>query len=268
MGRMRSTILEWSRGPQDRLLPSCIAALTLVSLLGLPASAQAQSDDWEFVIAPYVLFGSLTGEGALGPVAATPVDLSFGDLVENLQFAAMAHGEVWKGAWGFVGDVVFLSLGSDISLPGARVLDIGVEEVVAEGLLSRRFVRPDRQVDLFAGIRYWDLDLDLQLVDGPGAGLDLGEKWVDPIAGVRLIQDVAEDWLVIVRGDIGGFGVGSDFSWNAQGGVGYEVSNSFSLVAQYKALDVDFENDEAGAAAFLSYDTTTHGPVVGFVFRF
>jgi hypothetical protein len=147
-------------------------------------------------------------------------------------------------------------------------LDINVDEVIAEALLSRRFDAPGRRVDLFAGVRYWDLDLDLDLVALPGAALDLGERWVDPLVGGRLVKDVAEDWFVSVRGDIGGFGVGSGFSWNVQGGVGYEVSSLFSLVLQYKALAVDFENDKAGTADFLSYDTTTHGPLLGFVFRF
>ena len=110
------------------------------------------------------------------------------------------------------------------------------------------------------------LDLALELVAGLGGGLDLGDSWVDPVVGGRLVQDLAEDWFLTARGDLGGFGVGSDFSWNVQGGVGYEVSNSFSLVLQYKALDVDFQNDEAGSD-FLSYDTTTHGPLLGFVFR-
>ena len=79
---------------------------------------------------------------------------------------------------------------------------------------------------------------------------------------------VAEDWFLTARGDVGGFGVGSDFSWNAQAGVGYEVSTLFTLVAQYRALGVDFNNDKAGTADYLLYDTITHGPLVGFVFRF
>jgi hypothetical protein len=54
---------------------------------------------------------------------------------------------------------------------------------------------------------------------------------------------------------------------NVQGGVGYDLSEWFSLVAQYKALGVDFSNDDSGLD-FFSYDTVTHGPVLGFVFRF
>ena len=81
-------------------------------------------------------------------------------------------------------------------------------------------------------------------------------------------QAQSDDWFVMLRGDIGGFGAGSNFSWTAAGGVGYNVSDLFSIVAQYKALGVDFENDEAGTPDFLLFDAIVHGPLVGFVFRF
>lgn len=240
----------------------------VIGLGGFAETVGAQSNDWDIVFAPYVLFGSLTGDGAVGPTGPTPVDLGFGDIVKNLEFGFMGHAEVWKGEWGFVSDFIYLDLGSDITIPVLGVLDIGVQEFVAEGLLGRRFGTPRRQIDVFAGVRYWNLGLDLELVSLPGTGLELGDSWVDPVLGSRIVQEVGQDWSLIARGDVGGFGVGSDFSWNLQGGVGYDVSGTFSLVAQYRALSVDFENDAAGTADFLSYDTVTHGPLLGFVFRF
>jgi hypothetical protein len=245
-----------------RFLRAFVLALTFA---GLPASAQAQSDDWEIVLAPYVLFGSLTGDAAIGPSGPTAVDLSFGDLVKNLELGAMLHTEVWKGDWGVMADLVFMRLGDDLPLV-RTALDIEVNEVVAEALMGRRFDGPDRRIDVFAGIRYWDLDLDLELANTPSA-LDLGDEWIDPVVGGRLVQNVSEDWFLNARGDIGGFGLGSTFSWNLQGGVGYDVSDRFSVVAQYKALSVDFDNEKTGLD-FLSYDTITHGPLIGFVFHF
>jgi hypothetical protein len=38
-------------------------------------------------------------------------------------------------------------------------------------------------------------------------------------------------------------------------------------VAEYKALGVDFNNEKSGLD-FLSYDTVTLGPLIGFVFHF
>ena len=168
-----------------------VASVLGLVLIGFPASARAQSDGWEVVLAPYVLFGSLTGDAAVGPSGPTPVDLGFGDLVENLELGAMVRAELWKGQWGVLADLLFLRLGSDITLPTTSVLDIELNEVVVEGLVGRRFDGPGRRSDVFAGIRYWDLDLDLDLVltGGPGAGFDLGDSWVDPVIGGRVAQD-------------------------------------------------------------------------------
>lgn len=246
-----------------------LSALTLALIsTGITTPAQAQSDDWEVVLAPYVLFASINGDVAIGRVNAQPVDVSFGDILKNLQFGFMLHSEVRKGAWGVMLDAFYAKLGSDLSTPLGGVLDVNVQELVFEALLSRRFALPKGSIDAYAGIRYWDLDLDLELEGLVNRAADRGDSWVDPVIGSRLIQYVADDWFLMLRGDIGGFGMGSDFSWNVQGGVGYEVSDLFSLVAQYKALGVDYQNDEEGSPDFLLYDAITHGPLLGFVFRF
>ena len=145
-------------------LPFFLSTLTLmVAAMGLTAPAQAQSDDWDVVIAPYVLFGSLNGDAAIGRTDPTPVDLGFGDLVKNLQFGAMVHTEVRKGAWGGMVDLLYMKLGSDLSGPLGGVVDIEVEELVVEAFLSRRFGLSSGSVDVYGGIRYWDLSLIVAL---------------------------------------------------------------------------------------------------------
>lgn len=239
----------------------------VTTALSLPASAQSQSDDWEIVLAPYALAGSVTGGAGVGTTDPIPVDLDFTDLLDfYLKMAAMGHVEVWKGNWGVMGDAMFLRIGSDLPTPRARVLDIELAEAIVEALLARRFVGSSSQLDLFAGVRYWDLDLDVELIDTPLA-LDVSESWFDPVVGGRVLQDLSEDWFLTARGDMGGFGVSSSFSWNVQGGIGWEAANVFSLVLEYRALGVDYANDGAGRD-FLSYDTTMHGPLLGFVFHF
>ena len=114
-----------------------------------------------------------------------------------------------------------MRLGDDTTLPGpaSLVLDMEVDLFSIEGFLGHRFLGPNRQVDLFGGVRVWDIDIDMELVDTERA-LDRGDGWVDPVIGARILQDVAEDWYVTGRGDIGGLGIGSSFSWTLQGGVG------------------------------------------------
>ncbi len=84
-----------------------LSRLTLaLALVGLSAPVGAQSDDLEIIVAPYVLFGSLTGEAAIGPSGPTQVDLGFADLVKNLGLGAMVHTELWKGDWGVLADLL------------------------------------------------------------------------------------------------------------------------------------------------------------------
>jgi hypothetical protein len=67
---------------------------------------------------------------------------------------------------------------------------------------------------------------------------------------------------VTALGAIGGFGVGSDFSWQAAGLVGYRFGlfsddNARGLAA-YRALCQDYKSG-SGSNAF-KWDMTLHGP--------
>ena len=37
--------------------------------------------------------------------------------------------------------------------------------------------------------------------------------WVDPIIGARYRRQLGDKWQIGLRGDIGGFNVGSEFAW-------------------------------------------------------
>ena len=246
-----------------------LGALALaLSVAGLPASAEAQSDDWEFTIAPYFLFGNLEGDVGILTQEAIPVDIGFDEIMENLQGAVIIHTEVWKSGWGVMGDLIWMGIGKDLDTPGPLplVLDVQVDQFIIEGFVAHRFARPGRQLDLFAGVRVWDISIDLELEETDRAQT-FGDTWVDPVVGGRVLQDVSEAMFLSARGDIGGFGAGSEFSWNLQGGIGYEAYDWLDLVLQYKALWVDFDNEKTGVD-FLSWDTVTHGPLISLVFKF
>jgi hypothetical protein len=105
--------------------------------------------------------------------------------------------------------------------------------------------------------------LALRLSDG------MSEDWFDPIVGGRVILNLTEKLNLIAKGDIGGFGVGSDFTWNAFGGIGYQFSlfgKDASIIAGYRALYQDYENG-SGSNKF-AYDATMQGPLFGLRIRF
>ena len=75
--------------------------------------------------------------------------------------------------------------------------------------------------------------------------VDESQTWVDPLVGVDVVAQLAERWAVPAEADIGGFGVGSDLTWNAQAALTYRFAvagyDAFAS-AGYRALHWDYRD--------------------------
>ena len=93
--------------------------------------------------------------------------------------------------------------------------------------------------------------------------------WVDPLVGGRVRMEVAPGHELFVRGDVGGFGVGSKFSWQAIGGYSFDYAIkdgiTYSGLIGYKALYVDYA--QGPGRKRYEFDMLQHGPVVGISLR-
>jgi len=67
---------------------------------------------------------------------------------------------------------------------------------------------------------------------------------------------------------IGGFGVGSEFTWNVLVGAGYKFSKRWTVLLQYRFLGVDYTDGTAGTLDYFRLDTTMSGPLLGFMVTF
>ena len=94
--------------------------------------------------------------------------------------------------------------------------------------------------------------------------------WTDPFIGARLRLAVAPGHEIIVRGDVGGFDVGSKFSWQAIAGYQFDFAAwsgiTFSGLLGYRALYVDYTQGEG--RRHYEFDMLQHGPVLGLTMRF
>jgi hypothetical protein len=135
-------------------------------------------------------------------------------------------------------------------------------------------------IDVVAGARYWRESADISLdITAIGAGLPSGfqvsgsrvvgrsgtAEWVDPVLGLRVRHQFSPGRELQLLGDIGGFGVGSDFSWQLFGGYSFQFADSWSGVIGYRALSVDFSEDSANGTRGI--DLIQHGPVFGVSYR-
>jgi len=74
-------------------------------------------------------------------------------------------------------------------------------------------------------------------------------------------------WLGL-EADFGGFGVGSDFSWQVVGTYGFDTTclgTPLHALIGYRALSVDFS--ENGKFGKNGIDMVQHGPIMGVTFR-
>jgi hypothetical protein len=220
-------------------------------------------------------------------------------------FAAMAQAEARHGPFAFFGDVVW----EQFAIKGGGVVARNVRPGITAGLAATgelrgkmaiaeagaayeiaRFGLPFGNVvsvpaafDVLAGARYWYQQADVSL-DVAGT-LDIADlvvvgrnraiarsgsvDWVDPFVGARLRLALAPGHEIIVRGDVGGFDVGSQISWQAIGGYAFDFAVrhgiTFSGLVGYKALYVDYQQGEGRRR--YEFDMLQHGPVLGLSLR-
>jgi len=241
------------------------AALMATVLFCAPAFAAGDKGDdaWHFDLAPFYLWAAaIDGESGIGPVDKE-VKVDFDQIFDNLEGMFTAHFEAQNGRWGGIFDIAYLDIGKTAGLPAGGEIKANVKNTIAEIDGFYRIKRDVHFFDILAGFRYTKQELDVDIRPGPSAGVD--ENWWDPLVGGRWIWNFGEQWQFVGRGDIGGFGVGSDFTWNASGLFVWQPWKNVSLAAGYRALDQDYE--EGTGRDRYKWDVTMHGPIAGINFR-
>jgi hypothetical protein len=270
------------------------AILVLFSVFAaLPVYGQEKtspSDGWEIRLMPYFWMPKIDADSTLNGVTGS-VDLSFDDVLDYLDFTVMGRMEFWKGKWGITLDTVFMDLGADEGFELSRLgrdfaldldIDFNMTDLgLAYRLFEQRSVRnPNSKIILepYGGLRYaylkQEADVDVDIVHRSGRivsrGTTLGksEDWIEPFIGARIICDLTDKISLKVRGDAGGFDIGSasKLTWNFVAGIDYKLTKKISFEAGYRILDVDYSRG-SGRDEF-GLDAKVEGPVIGMTFLF
>ncbi len=241
-----------------------------IAFLALITPSRCTAQDWDFVVAPYLLVPSITGDASLGRINDADVDISGSDILSTLELGAMLQLEArHSSGYGVMLNYAFMDLGKDLSGPLGYVdVDTDIFQGMLEGFGTYRFNYDGGTVDLYGGARWWHIGLDLDASTPFGdVSYSRNEDWVDPVIGIRWAPRLSDSFRLLLQGDVGGFGAASDFTWCAQAGVLWDVSSGTSVALLYKALGVDYQTGTRGNRSFFEYDTITQGPLLGLVFR-
>lgn len=243
------------------------------------ASSRAQfSDEWQFQLVPWLWATAVTGDATVKGVSAD-FDVGFDDIFDKLSFGGMLEVEARKGRFGIYGNLVYADLSADNNI-GPLQIEVTTRLLMTGAGVGYRFgpwqldaegsaAGPSFLIEPILGIRY--TYLDTKLVSNADRLNARGSKnWIDPVLGARAILQVSPNWSVTALGDIGGFGIGSDLSWQAAGLVNYDFDfygeKNASVGIGYRALGQDYS--EGSSRDRFEYDVVYHGPVVALAFRF
>ena len=236
--------------------------------LAPPEEPIAPDGGWSFTFAPYLWAAGMQGDIAQFGLPEVDVDLSFSDIMKNFDIGVMGVGEARHGRFGVLTDLLYLKLSAghnvDPKGPIDADVDLSTETLTFLGAAEYRLIDDEAgSLDALAGARLWWVDTDFKFSGNAiNESANDSETWVDPIIGLRGRFNLSPDFFLTSWGMIGGFGVSSEFTWDVMGGLGYQATDSFSLVAGYRAMGVDYRND-----GFV-FDVTQDGPILGAVFRF
>jgi hypothetical protein len=266
---------------------------------GAPAGS---TSGWTFSLTTYAwtpwISGDLTIKGR-----SFDVDITAGQVLDALDWSGVpawfSYAEARKGRLTLFNDIAYAKLsGSNdfaksgplgaVTLTGnvaaeyeQAIVEVGAAYEVWAG--DHPSLGPSA-FDILAGGRYWHQDAtlsaDAALNGGGPPGIDFeggrafarsGSKdWVDPFIGARLRQQLAPGQNVTVRGDVGGFDVGSDFTWQVLATYDFQlcVTDRYAIDGYlgYRALSVDYS--EGSGTNRYEFDAIQQGPVMGARVRF
>lgn len=226
----------------------------------------AESSGWEFSGALYAPMMGLEGDIGVAALTAS-VDLSFGDILEELDGGAMAAFEARYDRWSITGDFIWLKLSGSTNPIANSYMGLKQEQILASLTLGYEVFDNDcTTIDLLAGGVVNSIDADLELFT-PLLPITIrsasgSEEWIDPFVGLRIRHRISDRWSVWLRGDYGGFEVSSDEYWQVIAGVGYNITENVTVALAYRIISVDYHQGS------FDLDTQMDGPNLGLIFRF
>jgi hypothetical protein len=282
------------------------ALLGLFSITAAQASdPAADPEPWRFTASGYAWLMGVTGSAtARGQTIDT--NATFVDLVQksNTLFGLMSYFEADKGPAGVYLDLVYTKLSFSAAqasyrnpLPALRISTSASAAMTYELFIAEmggvyelaRWSHGERlatSLDGLLAFRYWNNTIRASF--DADANFDLGRRfnfersfglavastgtlqWVDPVIGFRLRHQFTPHQELMVRGDIGGLGLSSQFSWQAVAiyGYGWHLESGGTLTAMlgFRALAVNYVQGSGNDA--MALNELMYGPVIGLSYRF
>lgn len=249
-----------------------ILTICLAPFVAAPAMAEETWTD----LGIYLFATEIDGESKIRNVT-TDIDLSFGDIVDDLDLGFMGYIEHRRERWSFIGDFAYLKLSADKSTASDGLLrvelDAELSQTVIEGFVGYRVLERDYDsaglgVDFLLGARRTDLEVDLSseaaLLGLSGArSRNREEDWTDTVVALRLQYARQRGWGGTLWVDTGD---GSDSSSEQFMALAfYRGGGNWQYFGGYRYLNLEFDKGSDGTGFGVDLDYS--GPMFGAAYR-
>jgi len=232
------------------------------------AQTEVPDNKWGFFIEPYLLFPNMSGFIGIGNLPEAEVDANPGDIFSKLHFGGMLYLEAHNDDWAITSDLLYMNLNQDVT-PGILISsgNLDAKQLAWEFAGLYRIV-PFLEAGIGGRLNNIQAGLDINRIEIGGEttpiSASISETWLDPIILIRVTGDIKNKWLFQFRGDVGGFGIGSYYSYQAQGFFGYRFTRWFQLTAGYRILGMNY--DKGTDENRFRYDMNIFGPTLNLGF--
>lgn len=231
----------------------------------IPPTVEAPSE-WEFRTAIYAPLMGIDGTVGVGGLSGS-VDVPFSDILENLDAGLSGSFEARRGPWSFTADAIWLKLSASDNPFANAVFSFEQQQIMASASIGYAIFDNDcTTLDFLAGAALTHLDVDVALstplLPTTFRSASGTETWVDPFIGLRFRHTLSKRWSVFATGLYGGFGIESDESWQALGGLAFRMTEHTALALAYRVIATDYQDGG------FTYDVEVSGPNLGLVVHF
>lgn len=249
-----------------------ITLIVIVSFSSLQLLAQdfPVKQGWSYYAEPYVMFPNMKGSTALGNLPELSVFVEPDQIFSNLKMGAMLYFEASNEKWNINSDLLYMDLGQAVK--GNALINNGEASAKQLGweVAGLYKVKPWLEVGVGGLLNSIKVGMDINRNNVGGGTTNIkketSETWFDPMLIAVFKNTPGKKFVYTARGEIGGFGVGSEFSWQLQAYAGYRFSELFQIQGGYRIISLDYETG-SGSDYFL-YNMDTFGPVIKFGFHF
>ena len=238
-----------------------LRALIAGAAVALASGQPVAAGDWTGQVTLYGWGAGVSGD--FTPLTGAPTlsfDKSLSEVLEDSDGAFFITGLARRGDLVLLADFTYSKSSRDgivpPGIPAAGEVTIRSLTLAA----GRRFdVGSGVAVDVLGGLRAWSVDGS---VITPVLSVAPRTDFVDPILALRATTALSDRWSLLGYADLGGFGLGSDLTWQAAVTANYRVSDKVYLSVGWRHLHLDYSE---GGTVFKG---AMSGPVLGATFRF